>query len=150
MFLYVAKVDLSSISRSRRENGRTINCSKFHFYLCVKRIFHEKKAMSNWPIGKQTDNPAAFDGQQSSLLSVPFFSDAIVSPRFRSKRGHSLLHCYITIIVWFHHSISIKNVCDSSKKWRINTTRLVDTELSLLQNCVFKNQYLWYIRLCQY
>jgi len=65
--------------------------------------------MSNWPIGKQTDNPVALDGRQSSLLSAPsLFSDAIVSPLFRSKRTLFITLC-ITVIVWFHHSVSIKN-----------------------------------------
>lgn len=115
----MAKIDLSSISRSRRENGYRINCSKFHFCLC-EESFKRKKAMSNWPIEKQTDNSAALDGRQSLLSAPPLFNDAIVSSLFRSKRT-LFITLYITIIVWFHHSVSIKNVCNASKKWRVNT-----------------------------
>lgn len=95
------------------------------------RVFREEKATSNWTIGKQTDNRAALDGRQSALLSAPLFSDAIVSPLFRSKACrtlyYALRHYNRLAIVQFRP----ERLAARQKKSGINTMHLADVGLTV-------------------
>lgn len=70
----MAKIDLSSISRSHRENGRRINCSKFHFYLCEESFMRKKRCRIGRSGNKRTIQPRLMGDNRRCCLHHHFLA----------------------------------------------------------------------------
>lgn len=70
----MAKIDLSSISRSRRENGYRINCSKFHFCLCEESFKRKKRCQIGRSGNKRTIQPRLMGDNRRCCLHHHFLT----------------------------------------------------------------------------
>lgn len=94
--------------KSHREIGCRINCGKFRFCLWDESFVRKKRRRIGRSGNKRTIEPRLMGDNRHCCLH--HFSDAIVSPLFRSKHaGHFITRC-VTIIVWPSFSFVLKDL----------------------------------------